>query len=470
MSRKKKMFQSGVYKERRKKLKTLVGKGLLIFLGNQESSINYVDNHYRFRQDSTFLYFFGIDKPGLAAIIDIDNDRDILFGKGATMDDVIWTGPQPSLEEYKAMSGMDDVLDIDSLKSFIEKAGSSSLTHYLPPYRPEHTLRLGELLERSSFSIEKGYSESLIRAIISLRSIKSAEEIQELHKAGDITGRMHLEVMKAAKAGMKEAALAGIAHKEAIAGGGDLSFTTILTKNGQTLHNHYHGNTIENGDLILVDCGAETDMGYAGDMTRTFPVNGRFSNRQKEIYTVVLEAQKAAIEALKPGLSYLEIHQRTAGVIVEGLKSLGLMKGDSSEAVKQGAYALFMPHGLGHMTGLDVHDMENLGEELVGYSDSVKRSEKFGIRSLRLGKILETGFTLTVEPGIYFIPDLIDKWKSEKMYRDFIDYEKLEEYRNFGGIRIEEDFLITENGSQLLGMPLAKSIEEIETIRQNAEQ
>jgi Xaa-Pro aminopeptidase len=308
-------------------------------------------------------------------------------------------------------------------------------------------------------------SVQLIKAIIAQRSVKSVEEVAEIEKAVNTTIDIQLEVMRYAKEGMTEANIAGKIHGLAISAGGNLSFPTILTVNGQILHNHYTNTILRNGQLVLCDCGAETAMHYAGDLTRTFPVGKSFSVTQKEIYTLVLNTLQAAAGLLKPGILYKEVHLFACEKLVEGLQQFGLMKGDKKEAVAEGAHALFFPCGLGHMMGLDTHDMENLGEQYVGYTDELKKSDQFGLKSLRLGRALEEGFVLTVEPGLYFIPELIDKWEAEKKFTRFINYGKLTPYKTLGGIRLEDDYLITQYGCRLLGKQLPKLPEEIESFR-----
>lgn len=461
------MFDKEIYVSRREALKKSVGSGLLLFPGNNESSINYVDNAYYFRQDSTFLYFFGHSKPGLAAVIDVDNDEEIFYGDDLTIDDVIWTGPMPTVNELAEEVGVGLSGSLSSLKNQLSKAiKSGRQVHLLPPYRPDHYIVLSGWMDVAVKEVDDYISLKFIQGVLALRSIKTDPEIAEMHLAANITGRMHTTAIKGARPGMIEYELTGKITGVAMSGGGNLSFPVILTVDGQTLHNHYHGNTMKEGDLLLVDCGAENGMGYAGDMTRTIPVSGRFDQRQKEIYQIVLSAQEHAISMLRPGISYAEVNMLSLKTIATGLNDLGLMKGDPEEAARLGAVALFMPHGVGHMIGLDVHDMENLGEDLVGYDASFKRSDIFGLRSLRLGKRLEAGFAVTVEPGVYFIPDLINKWKSEQKFSAFINYEQLKKYHDFGGVRIEDDYLINAEGATLLGKPVPKTIAEIEGLKQ----
>ena len=460
------MFKKEIYLQRRKGLQEQLDSGLVVLLGNEESPMNYKDNTYHFRQDSNFLYYVGIDQPHLAAVIDIDEGQTILYGDELTIDHIVWMGPQPSLQELAGRSGIEWVTGYGQLAEKLKAAKDFGRTiHYLPPYRGEEIIKLHQWLNTPVDAVQGGASEDLIRAVIAQRSIKTAEEVAELEKAVTISGAMHVAAMKTARAGKKEAELAGIIEGIAIGAGGRLSFPAILTINGQTLHNHYHGNTLQEGQLVLGDFGAENAMHYAGDITRTYPVARKFTIQQKEIYNIVLKALNDSIAACKPSLPYQEIHLAAAKIIASGLKDLGLMTGDVDEAVAAGAHALFFPHGLGHMLGMDVHDMEGLGEDLVGYDDKVRRSDQFGTRSLRLGRALQPGFVLTVEPGIYFIPELIDLWKAEGKFTDFVAYDKLEAYRSFGGIRIEDDVLITEKGSHVLGKPIPKTVAEVEALR-----
>ncbi|MFY0686662.1 MAG: aminopeptidase P family protein [Cyclobacteriaceae bacterium] len=458
------LFEPHIYKARRDQLRATVGSGKLLILGNDEASINFKDNWYPFRQDSTFRYYFGISLPGLVGVLDADSGDDFIFGNDLTIDDIIWTGPQPTVMDLAQQVAVTQTKPLGKLPDQL-----LGRIHYLPPYRNDHTVLLSQLLSISNEEAVTGYSIDLIRAVVTQRSIKSDEEIAELNKAASTTSDMHLQVMQAAKAGMKEYELVGIASKAAFDHHVAFSFPPIMTINGQTLHNHYHGNTIKQGDLLLFDGGCETRSGYAGDMTRTFPVSGQFDSRQKELYDVVYSAHLAAIEALAPGTLYKEIHLLAAKKLVEGLTQIGLMKGDADEAVAAGAHTMFFQCGLGHMMGMDVHDMENLGEQFVGYTPELIKSKEFGLKSLRLGRALEPGFVLTVEPGIYIIPDLIDMNKEAGKFEGHINYDLLNEYRDFGGIRVEDDFVITESGADLLGTPLASSASDIEVVRTNAE-
>lgn len=435
----------------------------MLIMGNVDVPMNYSSNTYRFRQDSNFLYFFGLDQQGLAGVIDIDSGEDMLFGDDASLDDVIWMGPQPSMQLRAEMAGVKRALPFEKLVETISDARQKGRKiHFLPPYRAENKLMLEGLLGVRANGLQAAASVELIKAVVALRSVKEPQEINEIEKAMDVAYLMHTTAMKLARPGVFEHEIAGVVEGIAISGNGMLSFPLILSVHGETLHNHHHDNKLEGGQLLLMDGGAETAMHYATDHTRTMPVSGRFSPRQKDIYEIVLNAQLKAINAIKPGVTFKSIHMLAAEHLAGGLKELGLMKGDVKSAVEQGAHALFMPHGLGHMMGLDVHDMEDLGEDYVGYDDEVKRSDTFGTAFLRLGRRLQEGFVLTVEPGIYFIPGLFEKWQQEKKFADFINYEKVKEYIGFGGIRIEDDILVTKDGYRVLGKPIPKTVADVE--------
>ena len=464
------MFNAKIYSDRRDLLTQKLGnEGTVVIFGNEESPMNYADNTYAFRQDSNFLYFAGLNQPHLALIIELETGESTLIGDELTLDHIVWMGAQPSLIEQASLAGIDKVVSFDAgMEQIAASNKKGKVIHYLPPYRTDRVILLGQILDKTPADIQKDYSSALCSAVIALRSYKSEEEIVEIEKAVNITKRMHLAAMKSAKVGQLESHIAGIAEGIAIGGGGRLSYPCISTINGHILHNHYHGNQLKEGDMLLLDAGASAQSMYAGDITRTFPISTSFSKQQKEIYEIVLSSQEQAIRALKPGVSFKEIHLLSATIIAKGLKSIGLMQGDMEEAVAQGAHALFFPHGLGHMIGLDVHDMEDLGEDLVGYDEHIQRSEQFGLNALRLGKKLESGFVITVEPGIYFIPALIDQWKSQKKHENFICYDKLESYYQFGGIRIEDNILITDQGYKILGESIPKSVLDIENLRQSS--
>lgn len=460
------MFSEKTYMDRRNKLRQQINSGILLFLGNDESPMNYEDNPFHYRQDSTFLYYFGLSHAGLNAVIDLDEDQDFIFGDDLTVEDIVWMGTQPSLKERGAKAGVKNIQPSQDLPKYLKQAQEKGRTiHFLPPYRAEHRLKLYAWLNIPPMEADPHTSEDFIKSVVNQRNYKSEEEIQEIEKAVNTSVKMHVEAMKMVRPGMNEAVVAGRVQEIAIAAGGNLSFPTIATIHGETLHNHYHGNIMKSGDMFLLDAGAETAMGYAGDLSSTFPVAPTFTKRQKEIFAVAFAAHEKAISSLKPGTKFKDIHLLACKTIASGLKDLKFMRGDVEEAVAQGAHALFFPCGLGHMMGLDVHDMENLGEEYVGYAGE-KKSTQFGLKSLRLGRELEPGFVLTIEPGIYFIPELIDMWKADDKFIDFINYDRVEEYKDFGGLRNEENFLITKDGYRLLGKPKPKSIEDVEATRQ----
>ncbi|MDA3818879.1 MAG: aminopeptidase P family protein [Candidatus Delongbacteria bacterium] len=446
------MFKKSVYIERRNKLKKLVNSGIILIPGNNESPMNYPANGYHFRQDSNFLYFFGQDIPGMAGVIDVDNDTEYIFADDVDIDDIIWMGPQPTVKALASEVGVENSRKFGDLADFLKSAKAKKRTIHFPPlYRNDHMIYFNNVLGIPFNGMNKYASEALIKAIVELRSIKDQYEIAELDKACDIGYMMHTEAMRMAQSGVGEREVAGRMEGISLSHGGVPSFPIILSVNGQTLHNHYHGNVMQEGNLMLADAGCETTMHYPSDHTRTTPVGGKFTQKQKEIYQIVLDSNNYAAEIMKPGVTNLWVHMKAAEVLVKGLKDLGIMKGDPEEAVTTGAYALFQPHGLGHMIGLDVHDMEGLGENYVGYDEKTKRPEIFGLAALRLGRELQPGFVLSNEPGCYFIPELIELWKRDKKHSAFINYDKLDDYVDFGGIRIEDDILITDKGSRLLG-------------------
>jgi len=459
------MFSADIYIERRKRLRTDVQSGVILFLGNEESPMNYTDNQYPFRQDSSFLYFFGLDCPGLAAVIDVDQGTEYMFGDDLTVYDIIWAGPQPTLNEKCCKTGISETAGLDVLPDVLNKAGKQGREiHFLPQYRPENVLKIQQLLGIPPSAIAGRVSELLIKAVVAQRSIKNEQEVVEIEKALDISYEMQTLAMKMSRPGVYERQVASAMAAAVLSRGSALSFPTIFSIHGETLHNHYYGNKMQAGDMAVNDSGAESALHYASDITRTVPLSGKFSQRQKEIYAIVLDSQEKAIEAVKPGVEFRNVHLLACRELASGLKDLGLMKGDIEQAVRAGAHTLFFQCGLGHMLGLDVHDMEGLGEEFVGYTDTIKRNPEFGFKSLRLAKALEPGFVITVEPGIYFIPELIDRWKATQKNSQYINYELLETYRDFGGIRIEDDVLVTETGHRALGRKIPKTISEVEDI------
>jgi Xaa-Pro aminopeptidase len=460
------MFPPATYIERRNRLKAEIKSGILLFLGNDQSPINFPDNVYAFRQDSSFLYFWGIDIPGLSAIIDLDQDREIVFGRDLMIEDIIFSGPQIALKEHCLAAGVNSTMSQDQLGGTLQEALQQGRTiHFLPQYRPENLIKIQHLLGVDVTAVNKRSSLPFIEAVVGQRSLKTEEEVQEIEAALDITHEMQTLGMTMSQPGLHEkeavSAMASLAYSRV---GSMLAYPLIFTTRGHILHNPHHRNVMQDGDMVINDSGCESAMHYASDITRTFPVSGKFSEKQKEIYRILLDAQLKAIECVRPGIEYREIHLITAKRLTKGLIGLGLIKGDVDEAVAAGAHALFFPHGLGHMLGLDVHDMEDLGEDHVGYTDTIQRNPQFGICYLRLAKKLESGFVITVEPGLYFIPELIDQWKAEKRFEEFIDYSRVEAYRDFGGIRIEDDVLVLDDGQRVLGRPIPKSIEEVEEL------
>lgn len=460
------MFDSSVYKQRRQALREKMGSGIILILGNNEAPANYPDNTYKFRQDSSFLYFFGHAHPGYAGIMDIEAGEDYFFGNDVTMDDIIWMGPQPSVKELAAQVGVEKSAPLSQLKEFIGKAISQRRAiHFLPPYRYDNMMMLEDLTGIRASMTRQHASVELIKAVVALRSVKEACEIEEIDKACNIGYEMHTAAMRLCKPGVSEQYIAGVLDGIASSYGNMVSFATILTQNGQTLHNHDHSHLLEAGRLMLTDAGAESVTNYCSDHTRTIPVGGKFTARQRDVYSIVLACHDKALELARPGITYKSVHLEVCKVLAQGLKDLGLMKGDVNEAVAAGAHALFMPHGLGHMMGIDVHDMEDLGQVYVGYDEETRLSDQFGLASLRMGRRLQEGFVITDEPGCYFIPALIDKWKAEGLHKDFLNFDAIEKFKDFGGIRLEDDILIIPGGSRFTGekrIPI--TIDEVEQI------
>jgi Xaa-Pro aminopeptidase len=438
------MFPAQTYQQRRQALAALVPSGLLFLPGNREAPMNYTDNTYPFRQDSNFRYFAGHNIPDLALTIDGATGKSLLWGDDISLDHVVWMGAQPSIKELAERIGAERGGTAAELSALLKKHAKD--VRFLPPYRAERKLFLNDHLGAAA-----GADEGLTRAVIALRSVKSADELEQMDLAVKTSMKMHAAAQAHAAPGQLEAEVAGLIEGIAISANGRLSYPAIVTRNGHVLHNHYHGNVLKQGDLLLIDAGAEATSGYAGDITRTFSVGTEMTTKQQAVYDIVQKALTDCTAALRPGITYQSVHLDAGRIIASGLKDLGLMKGDVDEAVAAGAHALFMPHGLGHMIGLDVHDMEDLGEDLVGYDDKVKRSAQFGTRSLRLGKELQAGYALTVEPGIYFIPALIDRWAADGTCAEFINFSALDAYRDFGGIRLEDNVVVTEGGHRVLG-------------------
>jgi Xaa-Pro aminopeptidase len=457
------MFKAQTYIERRKRLRKAVGSGLCIFLANEEAPMNYPANTYHYRQDSSFLYYFGLSSPGLAATIDADAGTDTLFGNDLGIEDIIWEGELPTLKERALEVGVRLAKPRAAFDEAVRQAVAAGRTvHYLPPYRGDKKIALSELLGIPVAHLKAKASTAFIKAAVDQRLIKTKEEVREMEEAVAVSREMYLAAMALAKPGRCEYQIAGAMEGIALANGMHLAFPPIVTVNGQIFHMHSHDNVLTRGRLLVCDCGAEAPSGYASDITRAIPVGGKFNARQKAVYEIVLAGQQSAIKAIKPGVNFKAIHLQTARNMAAGLKDLGLMKGDLDDAVAAGAHALFFPHGLGHNIGLDVHDMEDYGENHVGYGEKVERSEQFGLAYLRMARELKPGHVMTVEPGIYFIPALYAQWRKAKKHRDFIVYDAVEKYLDFGGTRIEDDVLVTETGRKVLGPPIPKTVAEVE--------
>ena len=452
------MFNANIYQDRRKKLCEGLESGIIFFPGNNLVPMNYPSNTLRFRQDSNFLYYCGLDYPELNLIIEVMSGETMLFGDNLSVQDIVWEGSRTSIQLMAEFSGISKIKSNSKLKNYLSTV--SGKIHILPTYRADQEIFLNNALNGKY----NGSSKSLIQNVIQQRSIKSKEEIFEIESALSITAKMHKLAMKLTKDGISEQYVVGQIEGYALSHGSRLAYPVIFTINGEILHSNNYDNVMTSGKLALNDSGAESSLHYASDITRTFPVNGKFSSLQKDIYNIVFNMQQAAFSFCSPGKSYKDAHIESAKIAVEGLTTLGIMKGNSIDAVQAGAHALFFPHGLGHMLGLDVHDMEGLGEDLVGYDDDSDRSDQFGLAYLRLAKNLEVGFVLTVEPGIYFIPSLIEQWESENKHQDFINYDALKAFKGFGGIRIEDNIVITEEGYRLLGPPIPRTVDEIEAI------
>ena len=440
------MFNKDIYIERRNTLKKLVGEGIIVFFGNNESPCNYPANaYYPMRQDSSFLYYFGQRRDGLVGIIDVDNDREWLIGNDIDIEDIVWYGSVDSIADMAAQVGVENTAPMAELKNIIARCKNN--IHFLPPYRHDTILQMQKLgLDFSDSSLP------LIKAVVKMRSTKSALEIAEIEKACAIGYEMHTTAMRVARPGLTEKYVGGLVDGVANSLGEKVSFATIFTQHGEIMHGTPSYNTLESGRLALCDAGAENAENYCSDHTRTFPVSGKFTQRQLDIYRIVEECHDYVLSVAKPGVRYKDVHFAVCRLMTERLKELGLMKGDVDEAVAAGAHAMFLPHGLGHMMGMDVHDMEGLGQIYVGFDEETRPNlEQFGTNCLRMGRRLQEGFVVTDEPGIYFIPALIDDWRAQGLHKDFLNYELLETYKNFGGIRIEDDVLITADGCRFLG-------------------
>ena len=448
------MFSKQTYLSRRNELKRLVGSGVIILFGNNESPCNYPSNAYSpFRQDSSFLYYFGLAQPGLVGVIDVDNDSELLFGDDIDIEDIVWYGSVDSVSQMAANVGVARTAPMSALSQFCSQARAAGRTlHFLPPYRHDTMLTITDLLGIHHSRQRDEASLTLIRAVVKMRSSKTAEEVAELEKAAEIGYQMHTTAMRLARPGVTEKYVGGQVDGIARSLGAQVSFATIFSQHGEIMHGNPSMALLEEGRLALCDAGAETMSHYCSDNTRTFPVSGRFTERQLDIYRIVEECHDYVLTVARPGVCYRDVHFGVCRLMTERLKELGLMRGNTDDAVSAGAHAMFLPHGLGHMMGMDVHDMEGLGQIYVGFDDEVRPNlEQFGTNALRMGRRLEEGFVVTDEPGIYFIPALIDDWKASGHCKDFLNFDLLETYKDFGGIRIEDDVLITADGCRFIG-------------------
>lgn len=451
------------YRDRRRELREAVSGGAILLLANTEAPKNYTDNVYPFRQDSHFLYYVGVNEAEMAALV-LPDGEEILFGRQEHPDDLVWHGPHAVLADHAAASGFETTGFRKTLVGVVSDLRAKGVEiHFLPPYRAERRFELAEILEADPRSIDDGASQALIKAVIVQRSIKSDAEVNEIEGALAVTARAYKAVMAGTRAGRTEAEMAAVLQQVGLAHDRQQSFNPIVSVRGEVLHNTSYANTLADGDLLLVDSGADSARWYASDITRTFPVSGTFTQKQRDVYEIVLAMQEKTIAAASPEKTNRELHMLAALTAAQGLTDLGLMQGDPQAAVDAGAHALFFPHGLGHMLGQDVHDMEDLGD-LVGYDEGDSRSEQFGLAFLRLAKKLQPGFVITIEPGLYFVPALIEQWRSENRNGEFIRYDKLNDYMNFGGIRIEDDVLITSDGSRVLGPGIPKTVAELESV------
>ena len=462
------MFASTTYIARRAELCRRIGGGLILIPGNAEASYNYPNNTYHFRQDGTFLYYFGLNLPQFFGVIDAATGEATLFGDDVTVDDIIWMGPQPTVVELGAQVGVKNTLPLSALATFIAAAtASGQAVHYLPPYRGKTTLQLCSLLSKSPEQLMKEMSVDLMFAVAEMREVKSEEEIEAMERAFHIGYAMHTTAMKMCRAGVVEREIAGAIEGIALGQGAGISFTSIVSQHGETLHNHNYDGVLENGRLLLVDAGAESVDNYCSDHTRTFPVSGKFTEKQKDIYNIVLAAQQQAPENMKSGAMYMEdVHRKALLTLAEGLKGVGLINGSAEDAVAAGAMFLFMPHGLSHGMGIDVHDCEGMGERSYDFSALAERAAESATCIHRATWRLRAGTVMSNEPGIYFIPALIDKSRSEGLYKGIVNYDKLDGYRDFGGIRIEDDVIVTDNGGVVVGKDkkIPVTVEELESV------
>lgn len=465
------LFSKSTYVERRNELKKLVGSGLIVLFGNNDSPANYPSNTYKFRQDSSFLYYFGLHRNGLVGVIDVDNDREYLVGDEIDIEDIVWYGSVTSVAEMAEMTGVARTAAMRELPAIVESAkAQGEEVHFLPPYRFDNQIQIMDLLGIHPSQQKAAASLKLIAAVVKMRTTKTEEEIAELERAAEIGYEMHTTAMRLCRPGVTEQYIGGMVDGIANAYGCMVSFQTIATQHGEVMHGNPSPAKLEAGRLMLVDAGAETNENYCSDNTRTTPVSGVFTQKQKDIYNIVVECHDHVLEVAKPGVKWWNVHFAVCRIITERLQQLGLMKGDVEESLKAGAHAMFLPHGLGHSMGMDVHDMEGLGQVYVGFDDEVRPSTQFGTNALRFGRRLQKGFVVTDEPGIYFIPALIDDWKKNGTNAQFLNFDKIDEYRDFGGIRIEDDVLITDKGCRFIGSKrIPYHVEDVEEFMRSRE-
>lgn len=465
------LFSKSTYVERRNELKKLVGSGLIVLFGNNDSPANYPSNTYKFRQDSSFLYYFGLHRNGLVGVIDVDNDREYLVGDEIDIEDIVWYGSVTSVAEMAEMTGVARTAAMRELPAIVESAkAQGEEVHFLPPYRFDNQIQIMDLLGIHPSQQKAAASLKLIAAVVKMRTTKTEEEIAELERAAEIGYEMHTTAMRLCRPGITEQYIGGMVDGIANAYGCMVSFQTIATQHGEVMHGNPSPAKLEAGRLMLVDAGAETNENYCSDNTRTTPVSGVFTQKQKDIYNIVVECHDHVLEVAKPGVKWWDVHFAVCRIITERLQQLGLMKGDMEESLKAGAHAMFLPHGLGHSMGMDVHDMEGLGQVYVGFDNEVRPSTQFGTNALRFGRRLQKGFVVTDEPGIYFIPALIDDWKKNGTNAQFLNFDKIDEYRDFGGIRIEDDVLITDEGCRFIGSKrIPYHVEDVEEFMRSRE-
>lgn len=472
------MFESKVYQRRRSALiqsmRSKGQSGIMIFVGNNDViSQGWNASVYDFRQDSAWIYYFGVDQPSWAGIIDIDSGDVKAYANDVDIDDIVWMGPQISVKEMASWAGVDATAPFSVWFDDVKKAmAKGRRVHFLPTLRDYNALQLMAATGYTFAQVKsKGTGDGphasveFIQSVIDMRLVKEDCEVEELDKAGEIGYQMHVLARNSIALGAYEDEIAKNMEYFSKANGWGLSFEIILSQHGETLHNRAYHRAIEPGKLLVVDAGIESNTHYTSDHTRTYPTSGVFSTKQKDIYQIVLDCHEFAFSQIKPGISYRDIHKATVRLMLSKLKDLGLVHGDLDEMAAKGIGGLFMPHGLGHNMGIDVHDMEEYGEDLVGYDPDQTRAKQLGLGNLRMARLLRPGHVITDEPGIYFIPALIEKFKKEGLGYDFVNYQALEGYYDFGGIRIEDDVLVTADGARRIGYHrLPATVEDIEAV------